>query len=184
MICQFTTFVFAALMALAAASPFAPAQSKNNSKAEYVPKLLRKATPTINLQLCHLDKEYEMDLTPYSLKFMQCKSVKAYDDKMANDELGTILVMECFVTFHLCPDCDLCLYGYREYMINLESYLETTTDYYQEEKENYCKACNECSYFDNDAYVRSDDNFNFVYNCYRTCIFHKNCEDCGVFDAV
>mmetsp|Transcript_36439 Transcript_36439/g.54413 ORF Transcript_36439/g.54413 Transcript_36439/m.54413 type:complete len:411 (-) Transcript_36439:104-1336(-) len=186
MICRFTTFVFAALMASAAASPFAPAQSKNDGKAEYVSKLLRKATPTGNSQLRRLDEEYEMDLTPYSLKFMQCQFVKAYDDEMANEELGTVLATERFVTFRLCPDCDSCSYGYGEYMIGLEAYLEATTEYYQEEQEEYCQACEECG---NDQAAEEDADGGRKLaavdcdSCYATCQFYENFEELGYVDA-
>jgi len=182
MICRFTSLVFAYLMASAVASPFAPAQSKNDAKAEYMSKLLRKATPTANSQLRRLNDEYEMDLTPYSLKFMQCQFVKAYDDEIADDaDLGTVLATQRFVTFRLCADCDSCSYGYGEYMISLEQYLEATVDYYEEEQENYCQACEECGNDDADggrklAAVDCD-------SCYAECQFYENFEEQGYVDA-
>lgn len=132
-----------------------------------------------------------MDLTPYSLKFMQCQFVKAYDDEMANDELGTVLATQRFVTFRLCPDCDSCSYGFGEYMIDLEAYLEATTEYYQQEQEEYCQACEECGNQQNQQNEAEDDGEERrrklvdvdCDSCYATCQFYENFEEQGYVDA-
>jgi len=191
MIYRFTPILFASLMALASANPFAPAQSKNDAKTEHMSKLLRKATPTANSQLRRLNDEYEMDLTPYSLKFMQCQFVKAYDDDMADDEdSATVLGTQRFVTFRLCPDCDSCSSEYGEYIVDLQNYLESMIDYYQEEQENYCKACEECAGMDADADAGDADadaggrRLDLdCQTCYPTCQNIENMEENGYLDA-
>ena len=77
-----TSAIVAALATSALAfSPFAPAQSAKNGKVAMMSNLLRNAVPTKNSQIRRLDgdEEYQVDISAYSLKFMKCQFVKAYD---------------------------------------------------------------------------------------------------------
>lgn len=137
-----------AFLAVASANPFAP--KKQNKKAAYVNKLVRAATPTANSQLRRLEEaeEYEIDISGYSVKFEQCQFVKSYDEEIAEDEdSATVLATKRFVVFRLCPsDCSSCNYNYGEYLVDLESYLESTVEYFQNYQENMCQACEEMCY--------------------------------------
>jgi len=149
------------LLSLAsAANPFAPVKSKNDAKAAYIRNLVRGATATENSQLRRLDQEeYQVDISSYSVKFEKCQFVKAYDDDLADDQdSATVLATKRFVIFRLCPDddCSTCNYNYGEYMVDLETYLGSTVEYFQDYQENMCKACEECGNYENNQ--QADEN--------------------------
>jgi hypothetical protein len=128
------------MAAMATANPFRPASNRNH-KAAYLNKLVKGAKA--NRQL-----EQEIDLTAYSLKFEQCQFVKTYSDDLADDEDSTtVLATQRFVIFRLCPEgyCSACNYNYGEYVIDLETYLQSTVQYQQELQEEMCNACEECA---------------------------------------
>lgn len=193
---QITMKLFAALASLAvvAANPFA-ATTENSAKAAYMSKLMRGARPTANSQLPRrLDQnaEYEVDLTPYSVKFEQCQFVKTFDEEVAA-EGETILATKRFVLFRLCPNssCGSCNYNYGEYLIDLDTYLEATVGYFQNYQEEMCNACNECYNNQNQDGDANGDNANRKlqqYNvncdsCYNECQKIANMEENGYIDA-
>jgi len=160
---QLTTVLLAALATSSFAFPFKAAQSANNGKAEMMSNLMRKATPTKNSQIRRLeeDEEYEVDLSGYSLKFMKCQFVKAYDDDLAQEEdIDTVLGTKRFVIFRLCPEgsCNSCNAGYGEYLAPMDDYLEAVVEYRTEEQEAYCEACEEtCEAEEEDAEEDADE---------------------------
>jgi hypothetical protein len=151
--------VLAALSLLglaSAANPFERVQSERNAKSAYIGKLMRGAKPTSNNQLHrHLDQaaaaaddDYKVNISKYSVKFEKCQFVKAYDDDLAQSESSTtVLAIQRFVIFRLCPDtsCSSCNYNYGEYMIDLDTYLQSTVEYYQEQQKAMCYACEACA---------------------------------------
>lgn len=142
-------------VASAAANPFA-AVSKNNAKSAYVSKLLRAAKETKNSQLRRLeDADYEVDISGYEIKFQQCQFVKTWSDELAEkgDDYDTVLETMRFAIFRLCPSgsCSSCSSGYGEYLVDLDSYLEATVEYYQAVQENMCQACEETCQQDEEA---------------------------------
>lgn len=196
------TLAFAAISAaVAQANPFAPAKSSNNGKSAYVSKLMKGARPTANSQLGRkLDEEaYEVDISGYSVKFEKCQFVKAYDDELAEDQDSeTVLATKRFVIFRLCPDgsCSSCNYNFGEYLIDLETYLESTVQYQQEIQEEMCQACQECGNWDDQQQADENNNNqdggrrlqnNNVYvdcdSCYDECMKIENMEDNGYIDA-
>jgi hypothetical protein len=150
--------LFLALAFLSAASaaknPFAPTkQSKNKAaNAQYVRKLTSGATATKNSQLRRLeeDDDFEVDISGYSVKFEQCQFVKSYNAEMAEEQdATTVLATSRFVLFRLCPSaygCSSCNTGYGEYLVDLESYLEATVEYFQTYQEEMCETCEENCY--------------------------------------
>lgn len=179
--------------AAAASSPFAPKQSGNDAKQAYHSKLLRAAKPTENSQLHRgLAEEQVVDISNYAVKFEQCQFVKAYDQEQAADEENsTVLATKRFVLFRLCPNsaCGSCNYNYGEYLIDLESYLEATVEYYQNYQEGSCQACNEMCYNQNQNQdgQRKLENQKF-YNvdcdsCVTECEKIQNMENNGFVDA-
>uniref|UniRef100_A0A7S2SD42 Uncharacterized protein n=1 Tax=Eucampia antarctica TaxID=49252 RepID=A0A7S2SD42_9STRA len=161
---QLTTVLLAALAASSFAFPFKAAQSANNGKAEMMSNLMSKATPTKNSQIRRLDDgddEYEVDLSGYTLKFMKCQFVKAYDDDLAQEEdIDTVLGTKRFVIFRLCPEgsCNNCISGYGEYLAPMDDYLEAVVEYRTDEQEAYCEACEEtCEAEEEDAEEDADE---------------------------
>lgn len=151
MIARISSMAVALLMATsAAANPFAAKQTPTDSKSAYMSKLMRGAVPTKNSQLRKLDEaDAEIDLTGYSLKFSKCQFVKAYSQDLADENADTVLATQRFVVFRLCPSssCGSCNYSYGEYAIDMDSYLQYTVEYRQEEQEEMCEACNEDCYY-------------------------------------
>jgi hypothetical protein len=148
-----------AFLATALANPFV--QSKDAAaKAKYVRSLTSAAVPTKNSQLRRLNEEYEVNIARYSVKFEQCQFVKTYDDELANDEdTPTVLATKRFVLFRLCPDsdCASCNYNYGEYLVDLETYLQVTTEYFQDYQEEMCKICEENCYNNANQYNNANN---------------------------
>lgn len=135
------TFSFLAGVA-AAASPFA-AKSKNTAKSAFASKLVGSARRLNDND----NDEYEVDISGYSVKFDKCQFIKTYDDELGEDEDSeTVLATKRFVIFKLCPNnsCSSCNYNYGEYMVDLETYVQSTVEYMQEIQEDMCQACDEC----------------------------------------
>jgi len=141
-------FSLAALLTVSvSANPFAP-QTANTAHTRHVSNLLRKAKAIRSLNEAD---EYAVDISGYSVKFQKCQFVKSYDDDLAeNDEFGTVLGTTRFAIFRLCPgtdECESCSENYGEYIIDLESYLEFSTEYFAEYQNEMCETCNQwCEY--------------------------------------
>jgi len=184
----------------ATANPFA-ATSKNDAKAKYVAKLMRGAKETANSQLHRgLDQnqeEYVVDISAYAVKFEQCQFVKTYSDELAEQEdYDTVLETQRFVIFRLCPmenayggtqTCSSCSYNFGEYLIDLDTYLESTVGYYQEEQEAMCQACEEACQNDDQQNQDGDDggrrNLQDCSSCVDECYKIENMEAAGYIDA-
>ena len=146
-----------ALMAGAAnANPFAAKTTPaNNAEASFHAKLMKKAVPTKNSQIRNLDgADNEVDISGYSLKFEKCQFVKGWSQDLAEEGADSVLLTSRFVIFRLCPSgsCKSCNYNYGEYMVDMDTYLEETVGYRQEEQEEMCETCQEqCNYQGDDA---------------------------------
>jgi len=186
---QLTTLaISAALIAPAAATsmPFVkkPPQTKNTRKAKMISKLVQGASPTENSQLGRSLEEVEVDLSGYEIKFEKCQFVKSYDDELAEEEeSSTVLASKHFIVFRLCPSgyCSNCSYNFGEYIVDMETYLEAATEYFVEDRENFCGMCNEICEADDDAVkslglVDCDE-------CYDYCASVENMEDNGYIES-
>jgi len=197
------------MLGSALANPFA-ATTSNNAKAKYISNLMRGAKATANSQLNRkLDQnaEYVVDISAYAVKFEQCQFVKTYSDEVAeNEDMDTVLETQRFAIFRLCPlensaggttTCDSCNYNYGEYLVDLDTYLASTVEYYQQEQENMCQACEEMCQQDDaaaqqDQQEQGDDAANDGgrklqnYDC-STCVDEcykiENMENNGYVDA-
>lgn len=190
---KFTLALAAISAAVAsAAHPFAPAKSVNNAKGSYVSKLVRGAKVLRRIE--EDAEEYEVDISGYSVKFEKCQFVKSYDDDMAQEEdYDTVLATKRFVVFRLCPStsCSSCSYNYGEYIVDLETYLEATVEFQQEQQEEMCNACQECANYQDgededqdDGRRRLEDAYNVdCDSCYDECMKIENMEDNGYVDA-
>ena len=189
------------LTAAAKKNPFAPKVSANNSKAKMNAKLMRGATPLRKLEEA---AEQEVDLSSYSIKFEKCQFVKQYDDEEGGgEENESPLVTKRFVIFRLCPDtsCGSCNYNYGEYIVDMDTYLESTLGYKQEMQEQYCENCNQCVEYaaeqaenaangedNNNDNGEEDENASMCANmdtstCYSECQNIENMEENGYVDA-
>jgi len=184
-----------------ASNPFEAKQTTATAQSAYVSKLMRGAVATENSQLRHLDEEYEIDISGYSLKFEKCQFIKQFDDELAEDEDSeTVLGTKRFIIFRLCPSdncASSCNYGYGEYIIDMEEYLEATIGYAQEKQEEMCQLCDEnCEeYYGNDANGDEGENENEdrrldfrelasdCSTCMDICDLYENMADNGYVDA-
>jgi len=188
--------VLCSTLGCTAGNPFAPKVTRNTAKSHMNAKIMRGATPIRKLDE---DEDQEVDLTSYSIKFEKCQFVKQYDaeeDGGDDDGNGSILTTKRFVIFRLCPDssCSSCDYNYGEYIVALETYLEATLEFKQEQQEEYCETCNECVEMaaeaaenddanaeeDEDAWKCNNVNINY---CYVECQSIENMEENGYVDA-
>ena len=128
-------------------------QTRNNAKASYMAKLLKKSQPTGKSANRRLE-DAEVDISGYEVKFEKCQFVKVYSDDLAmNEDYDTVLSLQKFVIFRLCPSgtCQNCVYDYGEYVIDMSSYLEATVGYFEDWQENMCDQCDEvCANDDGD----------------------------------
>ena len=134
-------------------------------KAKYLNRLIGQAVPTANSQLRRLDQNaeaeepFEVQLSGYSVKFEQCQFVKSYSAELAQDDKSTtVLSTQRFVLFRLCPgNCTSCTANYGEYLVDLDSYLESTVEYFSAYQEAMCQACEQnCYQAANDAQAEGD----------------------------
>mmetsp|Transcript_10439 Transcript_10439/g.22422 ORF Transcript_10439/g.22422 Transcript_10439/m.22422 type:complete len:429 (+) Transcript_10439:188-1474(+) len=195
---------FSSLLATtASANPFAPQTTQNTAKANYIGSLMRGARPTAKSQLRRLEEEADVDISGYSIKFEQCQLVKQYagvngnnnNNNNNNNGEDSILATKRFVIFRLCPEnsCSSCNSNYGEYIVDMDTYLESTLRFKQEQQEQYCQACEECAADGNDddgndAAARrrrrhlAYDNLN-CNTCYDECKNIENMEVNGYVDA-
>jgi len=189
---MFAKLALALLLVKASASPFAAKKTKNDAKARYVSKLTKNAKPTARSQLQARkldgqDADAVPDITPYSVKFEQCQFIKSYDDEMAdNEDAGTVLATKRFVVFRLCPTNSEtgCNYGYGEYIVDMETYLEAYVQYAQEQQEDWCETCEENCEQEEEAEEDGGRKLqNYDCSCVDTCEKIENMEENGYIDA-
>lgn len=120
-------------------------QTSNTRKAKMMAKLMDSARATENFELSRNLEQGALDLTGYEIKFEKCQFVKSYDDELAEDEsASTVLTTRRFAVFRLCPSgsCNKCNSNYGEYVLDLETYVEIATEYYLQDRDDMCTACN------------------------------------------
>jgi len=180
--------------AAAKSNPFAPKVSANNAASAYTAKLVRGAKTVRALE----GQNGEIDLTNYAIKFEKCQFVKEFagEEGGNNNKDGgnNFLQTKRFVIFRLCPNssCGSCNSGFGEYIIDLETYLQATTEYVQQKQENMCQTCNQCYEMaqnqNNGDDGGNNDNAYMCQNidtssCYEECQNIDNMEENGYLDA-
>jgi hypothetical protein len=187
-------------------NPFAPKVSANNAESAYTAKLVRGAKVMRSLEGEQQDNqnynyqqnqqaEGEIDLTNYSIKFEKCQFVKEFaGEEDGGGEDGNFLNLKRFVIFRLCPNnsCGSCNYDFGEYLIDLETYLQATTEFVEQKQEAMCETCNECyeQAYNNDGNNDGGNNENYykcqnvdTSSCYEECQNIENMEENGYLDA-
>ena len=159
--------------------------------ASYLGSLMAAARPTPESQLRRrLEDSGEIDLTSYSIKFEKCLYIKQYDEEH-NDQ--TVLETQKLVMFRLCPDngggtcsSSSCSSNYGEYIIDMDTYLESTLQHKKDEQDAYCEACQSCP-AEKDADERRNRRRTTTAvdcaTCYSHCKNVKNMEEHGYVDA-
>jgi hypothetical protein len=99
----------------------------------------------------HLNQNFELS-GGYSIQFNHCVSLKtepANDDIMFAEDLieytakGAIVSEKSYILFNVCETkfCDYYSGDDNLFMVDVETYMASITDIYQERQENYCAAC-------------------------------------------
>ena len=94
----------------------------------------------------------------YSIQFSSCLDIKTYNPDLFDEDIiayvkaGKVVSTKSYVLFTACPDEEACD---DTYIVDLSTYLSTVVEHRSEDKENYCKACEEvedaCTDDDNDG---------------------------------
>eukprot|EP00985_Skeletonema_marinoi_P030956 scaffold35016_cov92-Skeletonema_marinoi.AAC.1 len=176
----------------ASSNPFAPKVSANTAASAYTAKLVRGAKVMRSLE-GQQQEDGGIDLTNYSIKFEKCQFVKEFAGEEGGGEDGQFLQTKRFIIFRLCPNnsCGSCNYDFGEYLVDLETYLQATTEFVEEKQQAMCETCNGCydqAYNNDGGDDNNGDNQNDcsgidVSTCYEECQNIENMENNGYLDA-
>lgn len=116
--------------------------------------LLRAAVPRESLPRILADENYDasLNLTDYAVKYVGCQNIKSFSDDLAADEDSeSVLGLNKFVVFRLCPadQCSSynkygCSSNFGEYVIEMVYYLQIMAEYHYQQYMTYCATCIEC----------------------------------------
>ncbi len=151
---QYCTAAMALLASAVSANPFAAKTTPTNARAAYHSKLLEKAAVLRSIaENNNQQQDAEVDLTQYSIRFEKCQFVKSYSQDLAEEGSDTVLATQRFVIFRLCPSSNCyksCNSNYGEYVIDMQTYLQYTTEYRKQEQEEMCNTCQAQCYYQAD----------------------------------
>lgn len=122
------------------------------------------------------DAGYPYDLSTYSVQYEKCQNVISWSDDLAEEEdATTVLGLEHFVVFSLCPSdsCRTCYSDYGQYVLPVEDYLASTTEQSRQAFENKCQGCEEAC---NDGGYCDE-------SCLADCEMYQNLDENGYVDA-
>lgn len=165
--------------------------------------LLRAAVPRESLPRILADENYDasLNLTDYAVKYVGCQNIKSFSDDLAADEDSeSVLGLNKFVVFRLCPadQCSSynkygCSSNFGEYVIEMEYYLQIMAEYHYQQYMTYCATCIECMSppegLDDDyvyqVYNETDDavtynatvNETVAWNPVNDCEYYMACEN-------
>jgi hypothetical protein len=99
----------------------------------------------------HLNQNFELS-SGFSVRFNQCVSLKtepANDDIMFAEDLieftakGQIVSEKSFILFNVCETkfCDYYSDDDNLFMVDIDTYMASITDIYEERQQHYCTAC-------------------------------------------
>jgi len=125
----------------------------------------------------HLEEyqDYGIDLTEYALKYIGCSNIRTWSDDLAaegnnnnNGYTDSVLKMDKFVVLRLCPrdSCSNynqmgCQEQFGDYLIPMETYLQTMAETYFTQYQEYCEYCYECmAYVNNNGEGNSNNYYN------------------------
>jgi hypothetical protein len=119
---------------------------------------------------------YPYDLSTYSVRYEKCQNVLSWSDDLAGEEdATTVLALEHFVIFRLCPtdSCQTCYSDYGEYVLPVEEYLASAIEQSRQAFENSCEQCEEAC---NDGGYCDE-------SCLDDCQIYENLGQNGYVDA-
>ena len=114
-------------------------------------KIMEKAIRVNSKGERHLSQDFELT-AGYSIQFNHCVSLKtepANDDIMFAEDLieytakGTIVSEKSYILFNVCETkfCDYYSDDDNLFMVDVETYMASVTDIYEERQQSYCTAC-------------------------------------------
>ena len=114
-------------------------------------KLMEKAIRVNSKGERHLNQDFELT-AGYSIQFNHCVSLKtepANDDIMFAEDLieytakGKIVSQKSYILFNVCETkfCDYYSDDDNLFMVDVETYMASVTDIYEERQQSYCTAC-------------------------------------------
>ena len=136
---------------------------------------LKTSSSTSVRRLEDYNAYFAYDLTQYSLRFEKCQYVKMFDDELAQ-ESDSPLALKHFVVFRLCPSdaCEsTCKENYGRYVVDVETYLESTVENQMRQIEYMCNNCDE----------ECNENGEYCSGCSEQCYEYENLEEAGYVDA-
>mmetsp|Transcript_13977 Transcript_13977/g.20429 ORF Transcript_13977/g.20429 Transcript_13977/m.20429 type:complete len:399 (-) Transcript_13977:305-1501(-) len=179
-LCLATSFALAS----ASAGPFSvkPAQSNNDLKTKYMSDLISNAKP--------LSRKLDdgIDMTPYSVQFQKCQFMQEpsnyYDDDGNDDGADTMFQTKKYIIFRLCSNCKKCNSNYGEYLVDMDTYLSYTIEYFSTYQSDYCTACQNLGCNDDDGNGRRDLRFDdMTCDCESFCSKVTNMKSKGYLEA-
>ncbi|CAJ1898201.1 unnamed protein product [Cylindrotheca closterium] len=118
---------------------------------------------------------YSINLENYALKYIGCSNIHTYSSELAEDNAGSVLEMNRFITLRLCPkdECSNyyklgCSSGYGDYLITMGDYLEIMSETYFKQYVEYCQTCEACLYPDSKHNKTDSNNGYYGWNEYAT----------------
>uniref|UniRef100_A0A7S4EJG2 Uncharacterized protein n=1 Tax=Pseudo-nitzschia australis TaxID=44445 RepID=A0A7S4EJG2_9STRA len=128
----------------------------------------------------HLEEyqDYAIDLSEYALKYIGCSNIRTWSDELAaennNGGSDSVLKMNKFVVLRLCPrdSCSNynqygCLQLFGDYLIPMETYLQTMAETFFAQYQEYCETCYECMANRNDDSNDDSNDDGANYNNYN-----------------
>lgn len=123
---------------LTSTSTATPEQSINTPKSVNTNKRLR--TNKVLRKLVNI--EQETDISNYSIIYEKCQYVENFLDDQVAEGNSTVVTVEPFVVFRLCPSgLNSCHENYEERKMDIDEYLQIIVGYKQEEQEDMCMMC-------------------------------------------
>ncbi|CAB9496064.1 expressed unknown protein [Seminavis robusta] len=170
------TILLSALAAVSARSEIKVGDTlKANSKIGQ--KLISKAR---RLENADEDVEAMQWIADYSLKFQGCHHLVQWNEE-ADDEQDVRLFKKRLVRFRLCPsdtcsasDAGGCDEGYGDYIVDMQSYLQS---YYESKRQVAEETCGDYAENYCNCEGNGDDNFN-ENQCFYECIVDAGMTDC------
>jgi len=139
-------FLVIALSFLVAAGDAATVHKKRLDKR----KIMENAVRVNSKGERHLNQDFEFN-AGYSILFSQCVSLKtepSSDEILFSDSLvaytakGQVVSQKSYILFNVC-ETKYCNYFEEDntFMVDIETYMSSISDFYLDMKENYCAAC-------------------------------------------
>eukprot|EP00934_Nitzschia_sp_Nitz4_P009024 Nitzschia sp. Nitz4//scaffold9_size221794//43573//45376//NITZ4_001327-RA/size221794-augustus-gene-0.159-mRNA-1//-1//CDS//3329560944//9014//frame0 len=139
-------------------------------------RLWKMAKPLDDSRQLEEYQDFAINITQYAFKYIGCQNVHQFSDDLAQGEYSTtVMGMNRFVIFRLCPKSTCsnyypkgCMSGYGDYVLPMEDYLQTINN--NNKNDDY--------YYANANYYNDDGNADECENYYQPCKNYRTaCKD-------